>query len=264
MSSPSFLDRQLLSAAQKGTADSLSDALSRGALPTRVYFQCYSPLHYAAENGHVECCALLLQALACLDLPFDPLLFFHTPKGPRAFPQNPLHLAASSGALDCCRLLIKAIAPHLPTTDGHLYTPLHYAAEFGHPRCLELLLPQSNAQSVDRAGNTALHLAAEYGQASCVAMLLPHLSANTLNDSLSTPLHLAANFGALSCVNLLLAHTDCELRNQKHETALELAQRENHWECVLSIEAFQRAQEQEHILERAVGPTFTPSAPRSL
>ena len=53
-----------------------------------------SPLLSAAENGHLDCCDLLIKNKAHVNL---------QEKGGR----SPLYIAAENGYLDCCDLLIK-------------------------------------------------------------------------------------------------------------------------------------------------------------
>lgn len=85
----------------------------------------YTPLHYAARGGHVECVRFLLQERACVDA--------RTSGGATA-----LHRAAFIGKDVICSLLLQAKASAIiQDSDGQ--TPLHKAAMQRHESTVRLL-----------------------------------------------------------------------------------------------------------------------------
>ena len=86
----------------------------------------YTPLHYAARNGHAECVALLLRSGASV--------LARTAAG-RA---TPLHRAAYAGRAEVCKALVRAGAP-VDAQDADGETALHKAASQGFADLLATL-----------------------------------------------------------------------------------------------------------------------------
>ena len=80
--------------------------------------------------------------------------------------------------------------------------PLTLAASRGHPSCVTVLIPVSDAKS---NGSLALRLAAQNGHVECVKLLLP-VSDPKFNGS--TALRQAARNGHAECVRLLIPFSD--------------------------------------------------------
>ncbi len=92
-----------------------------------------TPLHYAANEGHVEIVEELLQEIECTD-PKDQL------------GDTPLHLAARQGHLKIVQILMHRLLPNLSCQNGrelpqNFYgmTPLQKAARNGHVQVVELI-----------------------------------------------------------------------------------------------------------------------------
>lgn len=100
---------------------------------------------------------------------------------------------------------------------------LRSAAEHGHAKCVELLLPTSNPLAY---GSHALQLAAYDGHFDCVKLLLP--LSNPLSDH-SLALRWAAENGHVECVKFLLPVSD---PSDEDFSALTMAARYGHLECV--------------------------------
>jgi len=85
-----------------------------------------------------------------------------------------LMLACVEGEEELVRLLLPLSDPQASDRDGE--TALMLAA-FGHPACVELLLSLSDAHAQDGDGWTALMWAASSGSQRCIELLLPHSDA---------------------------------------------------------------------------------------
>jgi ankyrin repeat protein len=104
------------------------------------------------------------------------------------------------------KILIKYSNDNCTSDDGYRYTPLTYAAEYGHVEVVRVLL--EGGANVDRAEayqHTALHLVAHKGHLDVCRLLLDWgAKVDHMNVFKSTPLHDAAMLGHLSVVKLLV------------------------------------------------------------
>ena len=212
----------------------------------------WTPLHCAAEAGHVE-----VAEYYCSQPDFKP---------ERCTNKNmisPLHSAAISGKRSVLEYLLNCgkFHPDMPSKDFGHSNSLHLAAYHGHIDCCQLLIDEYNLSITDTtdsgftavdlaaaAGNiivvkyitetkgysprndlSPLHLAAYYGKASVISWLLStgNYDPNALMQcfvfngipSVTQPLHLAAARGHLECVQELIAHNDCDV-NAKNSYGL--------------------------------------------
>mmetsp|Transcript_14000 Transcript_14000/g.42272 ORF Transcript_14000/g.42272 Transcript_14000/m.42272 type:complete len:181 (+) Transcript_14000:154-696(+) len=112
----------------------------------------FTPLHYAARAGHLDCAKLLLQNGCDIN------------KQTRAGGATALHRAAYMGHLDVTHLLLSSGADVvLQDADG--MTPLHKAASRGHAAVCEALLRHSPeaASLVSTKGQTFEDLTSRSG-----------------------------------------------------------------------------------------------------
>ncbi|CAD8166532.1 unnamed protein product [Paramecium pentaurelia] len=86
----------------------------------------WSCLHYAAMEGHIESCRLLLQHQAQPDIT-------------NVQQRTPLHIAAIKGYLEICQLLIQ-YRTSINLFDYQYNSPLHLASQNGNKEIIELLL----------------------------------------------------------------------------------------------------------------------------
>ena len=128
----------------------------------------------------------------------------------------------------------------MPDDDG--YTPLHYAAYFGHldaARYLVSLGADVHAVSLDPLRNTPLHAAAGSGHRELVRLLLEagaDLEARQTGDW--TPLHAAAERGHAAVVALLLERgADRTAESVSGKTPLALAREKGHRAVVALLDA---------------------------
>ncbi|CAM0950834.1 unnamed protein product [Alopecurus aequalis] len=144
-------------ATKQGLLEIADILLSRGA-HVDYMSECGTPLHCAAQCGHVEMMKLLLKYKA------DPnrvLHFFYTP----------LILALYAKSLKSVELLIKAGAD---VNAGKPVTPLVEAAWEGLTDCIKCLLgARADPNISDEFGRMPVEIAANHGWKECVEILFP-------------------------------------------------------------------------------------------
>ena len=86
-----------------------------------------TPLHYAARNGNLLICQLILSIVSDKN-----------PRNSRGC--TPYHNAARNGHLSVCKLFIDCIKDKNPHTGGIFGTPLHIVGQRGHYEICELIL----------------------------------------------------------------------------------------------------------------------------
>ncbi|KXZ41601.1 hypothetical protein GPECTOR_372g153 [Gonium pectorale] len=154
----------------------------------------WTPLHRAAENGHVEAVQALLQAGA------------NTDARDSTNQNSPLYLAAQNGHVEVVKALLQAGADKY-TANKAWWTPLHKAAEWGHTEVVQALLEAgADKDVIDNNRSTPLHLAAEDGHNEAVQALLGAGADTRARDGASgrTPVHLAAQNGHVDAMQVLL------------------------------------------------------------
>ncbi|XP_022779967.1 ankyrin repeat and sterile alpha motif domain-containing protein 1B-like isoform X3 [Stylophora pistillata] len=158
----------------------------------------YTPLHYAALNGHRSSAELLLKYDASTNIPDNSGNF-------------PLHLAAWNGHADVARVLINTgpSRANVNEQNGTEDTALHSASQFGQSLVVAVLL-ENHADPYIRNSRqeSPLDLAAQYGRMEAVKQLLSY-HPNLLDDvtvvRTHTPLHLAARNGHMNVVSYFLS-----------------------------------------------------------
>jgi cyclase len=118
-----------------------------------------TPLHFAAQGGHMEIVELLLGNGADVNAKNIAL-------------ETPLHYAAAMGFKEIVDLLIsKGAVLNSGTTNGS--TPLHYAANFGNPEIIQVLIEKdADVNCRDRYGNTPLDLAYDFDRNEAAKMIV--------------------------------------------------------------------------------------------
>lgn len=141
-------EKGLWGAAHSGDVDRLRSLLKKGEFVDKTDSAGYTALHYAARNGKLEACKLLLSQgasvdavtrsgratslhRACLTGKLDVVQMLLEKKADIMFVDSDgktsLHRAAESGNLDICKLLT-AKCPRLKhITDNRGLTPFQYA-----------------------------------------------------------------------------------------------------------------------------------------
>nr|XP_048678501.1 histone-lysine N-methyltransferase EHMT1 isoform X5 [Caretta caretta] len=182
-----------------------------------------TPLHAAAESGHVDICHMLIQAGANIDTCSEDQ-------------RTPLMEAAENNHLDAVKYLIKAGALVDPK-DAEGSTCLHLAAKKGHYEVVQYLLSngQMDVNCQDDGGWTPMIWATEYKHVELVKLLLSKGSDINIRDNEENIcLHWAAFSGCVDIAEILLA-AKCDLHavNIHGDSPLHIAARENRYECVV-------------------------------
>ncbi|XP_035921050.1 ankyrin repeat domain-containing protein 6 isoform X5 [Halichoerus grypus] len=214
------LSERLLIAAYKGQAENVVQLINKGA-KVAVTKHGRTPLHLAANKGHLPVVQILLKAGCDLDVQDDG-------------DQTALHRATVVGNTDVIAALIQeGCALDRQDKDGN--TALHEASWHGFSQSAKLLVKAgANVLAKNKAGNTALHLACQNSHSqSTRVLLLGGSRADLKNNAGDTCLHVAARYNHLSIIKLLLsAFCSVHEKNQAGDTALHVAAALNHKKVV--------------------------------
>ncbi len=199
----------------------------------------WTPLHFAAKNGHANVVEFLIQKNAAVNaLTSRSPLEEETDAGGK----TPLHLAIQNRHHEVVEQLLHAKAD-VNKADAKGYTALHYASESGDLKSVESLLKEETIDLnaiTHEDGNTALHFAVKIKNHEIVKLLLnAGAEVNKINTEIpryivlqfsltnnkikmgtnrcgNTPLHLAAREGDEESVDLLLQRgADVNIQNQQ-------------------------------------------------
>ncbi|WFD44041.1 protein S-acyltransferase [Malassezia psittaci] len=206
-------------AAQRGDLDRICQVLE--ADPTQANDrdeQNVTALHWAAINGHTDCCELLLENGAEVDATGGEL------------EATALHWSARNGQLNSMHLLVKYGA-NLKAVDKQGFNALHLTTHSSYIMPLIFVLQQDAYRtkdaidSKDPQGHTSLMWAAFQGDAMSVQILLKHgASVHTSDEAGLTPLHWAVVAGSRLCMERIIAQgAQLTAKDSTEKTAADLA-----------------------------------------
>jgi len=150
----------------------------------------WTPLHWAASNGHKDVAALLISRKADVDA-----------KSYEGW--TPLHRAIHNRHKDLVELLIAHGAD--VNAKGSDHAPLHDAAACADKDIAELLITRGAAiDGRSKTGETPLHVAAF--DSDMTRLLVAHgADVNAVNENGEAPLHRAARLGCVEVAAILIA-----------------------------------------------------------
>ena len=159
----------------------------------------FTPLHYAALNGHFKVCKFIIKLL--------------TNKNPGdKTGSTPLHYAAHEGQTRICKLIMEYLEDKNPA-NNYGWTPLHLASSKGQLETIKLIMCHvQNKNPEDIQGYTPLQMAIELGYLEVVKYFVGNLDVKILGDDSYTSLHSAARCGDLPLCKLLI-------ENSKHKNS---------------------------------------------
>ncbi|CAE7370189.1 mask, partial [Symbiodinium sp. KB8] len=201
---------QLVIAAGDGSVSQVEEMLRKPQDANWANAFGQTPLVVAADLGHLEVAALLLEAKA------DPdLLGSAEGDGEQ---QTPLYLASTEGHLEIVHLLLEANADHGILSGSHERTALYQASWHGHLEVARALLDFGAAvNQKDGCCHTALQAAAIRGYGRMARLLLDAGANADVEGSLGdSPLLHAAQEGHVEVVRLLLQELDGEHLSSRH------------------------------------------------
>ncbi|XP_027704145.1 ankyrin repeat domain-containing protein 42 isoform X1 [Vombatus ursinus] len=178
----------------------------------------FTPLHWAAHFGSLECLHWLLWHGADITNV--------TPGGWTA-----AHIAAIRGQDACMQALIMNGAD-LSVQDDRGCTPSHLAATHGHSYTLQVMLRSGVDPNVsDKRDWKPVHYASFHGRLGCVQLLVKWGAAiEDVDQNGNLPVHVAAMEGHLYCFKFLLSRMSSmkqalKVFNDNGENTMDLAQR---------------------------------------
>ncbi|XP_005379857.1 PREDICTED: ankyrin repeat domain-containing protein 42 isoform X2 [Chinchilla lanigera] len=206
-------------AVRAGDIKQLSEIVESGANINEVdILHKFTPLHWAAHSGSLECLHWLLWHGADITQV--------TTRGWTA-----AHIAAIRGQDACMQALIVNGA-NLAAQDHRGCTPLHLAATHGHSFTLQIMLRSGVDPSVtDKRDWKPVHYAAFHGRLGCLQLLVRWgCGTEDVDFNGNLPVHLAAMEGHLHCFKFLLSRMSNSIQalkafNDNGENVVDLAQR---------------------------------------
>ncbi|EPQ19305.1 Ankyrin repeat domain-containing protein 42 [Myotis brandtii] len=243
-------------AVRAGDVKQLSEIVERGVSINEVdILHKFTPLHWAAHSGSLECLHWLLwhgaditqatmrgwtaahiAAIRGQDACMQALIINGAnlaTKDDRGC--TPLHLAATHGHSFTLQIMLRSgVDPSI--TDAREWKPVHYASFHGRLGCLQLLVKwgcgiEDDPSITDAREWKPVHYASFHGRLGCLQLLVKWgCGIEDVDYNGNLPVHLAAMEGHLHCFKFLLNRMNSATQalkafNDNGENVLDLAQR---------------------------------------
>lgn len=151
------LGKRLLESAKLGETEEVRQLMTNGA-PFTTDWLGTSPLHLAAQFGHLSTAEVLIRAGISRD-------------ARTKVDRTPLHIASQEGHIEIVELLLKNGAD-IEAKDMLKMTPLHWAVERGHTNVIEALLRHgADVNSMSKFEKTAVDIALDNTRSDLVETL---------------------------------------------------------------------------------------------
>ncbi len=207
---------ELLDAAEKGETKKVLELLNSNVNPNIQDWYGMSPLHYAAQNNHLNTLkSLILNESRVNILDYDG--------------RSALHLAVHFNHLDIAEFLIQHKAD-INTTDNYGLSPLFYASAYGDFLMTDMFLFYSEGKQVkDPEGKTPFLVAVWGGHLANSSLLLKYFSKIDEKDNQdNNAIHLAVLNRDLEMIDSLFVWgCDIDAVNKNGYSCLDLAIQEN-------------------------------------
>lgn len=159
------LGKRLLESAKLGDTDDVRILMTNGA-PFTTDWLGTSPLHMAAQYGHVETAEVLLRGGISRD-------------ARTKVDRTPLHMASQEGHVDIVKLLISHGA-EVDARDMLRMTPLHWAVEHNNFYVIQVLLKNgADINAMSKFDKTPLDIAKDNQHTHLVELLTKHAADST-------------------------------------------------------------------------------------
>ena len=184
------------------------------------------PLHYASHKRHVEVVRYLCEQEEC-----NPMCTTNTQL-------TPLHIASSIGQTEVLKFLIENQKCDPMCLDENQGTPLHYAAINGCIDTVKYLVEgkHCSVKVIDKRGWYPLYLASEKGHMEVVRYLCVQKECDPMctTNTQQTPLHIASSNGQTEVLKYLIENQKCDpmCRDEDQWTPLHYATSNGHIDTV--------------------------------
>lgn len=180
-----------------------------------------SPLFIACEEGHIDLVEILLDYQA-------------DPSSCDLHDRSPLYMAAKTGNQKVVELLLSKNIEMINCTDDNDWTPLFVACDIGHTNVVQTILEHKpDVNFCDRLGLSPLHIACSKGHIDIINLLLPRSNINKVDKSHRTALYAACKSGYADIAKILLDNkADINIKNKWGASVLYVACREGNQDVV--------------------------------
>ena len=155
----------------------------------------WTPLHEAADQGHLEIVKLIMSRVENKNPPINK------------YETTPLHYASEKGHFEICKLIIESLEDKNPRSHRRVSTPFDCAALNGHVEICRLIIDHvedKNKANGMQSKKTPLHWAAVNGHTEVVKLILDHVeNRNPLDEFRKTPLAYARQNGHEDVIRVL-------------------------------------------------------------